>query len=268
MTEKTPSSSGPVDPLVLRDKGAVADRRRRAPMVALNDGSLASLRSGTEIHETLREVDVCFVFDTTGSMSDKIDGLKTCITEFVAEMARLALSWRTTCVPFGDLTVHGDRVDGQLPFVDDVTSAQEQIRGLPRFSGGANLGESSIEAMHAGTTKGWRSNAVRVIILLTDEPALDAQRASEIDGQLSQQEIICFVCSVPEQYFQHWASAHGGRWTAISSHMDTGSLLKLLKSLVRDVAAVASEIHAIAGGSVSRYLAMPADKRTALGRGE
>jgi hypothetical protein len=156
------------------------------------------------------DVDICFVFDTTGSMSNKIEGLIQCMTEFVDELGKMALDWRTTVVPFGDLTVTGDRVDAQLPFVADVTSAKGQLRTMQRFSGGANQGESSIDAMLAGLGKPWRQGVVKVIILLTDEPALGAEQAAgRVDEGLSSSDVICFVASVPEQYYQSWASSHG-----------------------------------------------------------
>src|SRR5690348_16944400 len=80
------------------------------------------------------QVDICFVFDTTGSMSDKIDGLTRCMVEFVGALAELALNWRITAVPFGDLTVKGDRVVGDLPFVNTRAQAEDMLRTLPRFS--------------------------------------------------------------------------------------------------------------------------------------
>jgi hypothetical protein len=214
------------------------------------------------------QVDICFVFDTTGSMSNKIEGLIRCMTGFVDELANLSLDWRTTCVPFGDLTVPGDRVEAQLPFVGNTRQAKEQLRGMPRFSGGGNLGESSIDAMHAGLAKPWRPNAVRVVILLTDEPALQPANAGEIDVALDAANAICFVGATQDQYYKAWATNHGGRWVEIRPHMDTASIVKLLRSLVTDVGRVAHEVYAIAKGSVKDYLRLPVEKRKALGMGK
>jgi hypothetical protein len=47
--------------------------------------------------------------------------------------------------------------------------------------------------------------------------------------------------------------------------MDTGALLAKLRSLVNEVATVAAEVHAIAGGSVRRYLELgPGERRRQL----
>jgi hypothetical protein len=230
------------------------DSLRRPPMVMTQSGQIVALAVGQEIQSSKTEVDVCFVFDTTGSMSDKIDGLVNCMTGFVDELAKLKLDWRTTCVPFGDLTVSGDRVDGQLPFVTTAESAKRQLRSMPAFNGGANQGESSIEAMMAGLVKPWRPDAVRVIVLLTDDYALGSNRSSDVDRRLGSGELICFVASIPTDYYKSWATGHGGRWFEIGPYLDTSALLNLLKTMVRDVALVARDVHQLAGGSVRRYL--------------
>jgi hypothetical protein len=139
------------------------------------DGSTVSLQPGTRVSFAGRPlVDICLVFDTTGSMSDKIDGLISCMTGFVDRLTELGLNWQLTTVPFGDLTVPGDRVVTQLPFVDSAEAAKAQIRSMPRFSGGSNEGESCVEAMRAALSKPWREGTVRILVLLTDEPALGA----------------------------------------------------------------------------------------------
>ena len=237
---------------------------RRPPMVMTQSGQIVALAVGQEVQSRKTEVDICFVFDTTGSMSDKIDGLVNCITGFVDELDKLRLDWRATCVPFGDLTVSGDRVDGHLPFVTTAESAKQQLRGMPHFNGGGNQGESSIEAMMAGLAKPWRPDAVRVIVLLTDDCALGSNQSSDIDRRLSSGELICFVASIPTDYYKSWASNHGGRWFEIGPYMDTSALLNLLKKMVRDVALVAQNVHALAGGSVLRYLELDTGSKARL----
>jgi hypothetical protein len=148
----------------------------------------------------------------------------------------------------------GDRVDVELPFVASAAEARRQLRTMPRFSGGGNEGESSIEAVLGATAKPWRPKAVRVILLLTDEPALDAQRVEEVLGQLKSAEIVSFVASPDHAYYRSWAAGTGGKWAKISQSMDTREIINLLRGLVKDVAKAASDVHAIAGGSYRKYL--------------
>lgn len=95
---------------------------------------------------------------------------------------------------------------------------------------------------------------MRVVLLLTDEPALGAERAAELLNQLRSAEIVTFVASPDHDYYRSWATQTGGKWVRIRASMDTREILDLLRGLVKDVAQAASDVHAIAGGSYQNYL--------------
>jgi hypothetical protein len=233
----------------------------RAPMLDLGDGNLVALRDGIKIKVEHSLADICIVFDTTGSMSDKIDGLIECMAGFVDQLGKLSLDWRISVVPFGDLTVEGDRIDAHLPFVKAVGPAKQMLRAMPRFDGGYNDGESSIDAILNAIGKPWRKGAVRVVVLLTDEPALGVNRSQHVLAKLRSAEIITFVASPSLPYYKSWATSTGGKWFEIGPSMDTRALLDLLGSLVKDVATVAAEVHAIAGGDYKKYLEITSGDR-------
>jgi hypothetical protein len=237
----------------------------RAPLLDLGDGTLVALRPGVTVKTVRSPVDICIIFDTTGSMSDKISGLITCMTDFVDELGKMSLDWRISILPFGDLTV-GDRVELDWPFVTTVEQTRKQLRQMPRFSGGGNDGESSVEAVLGAIGKPWRKGAVRIALLLTDEPALGADRSQKVLAKLQSAEIITFVTSPSYTYYMDWARGTGGKWFKIGRSMDTRALLDLLRGLVRDVARVAAEVHAIAGGSVGKYLQITSADRNSKKR--
>lgn len=254
----TPAKADPVEPLATRRP---SDSSGRGMMLDLGDGNLVSLKPGTSVKIKRSLADICIVFDTTGSMSDKINGLIECMAGFVDQLGKLSLDWRISVLPFGDLTVPGDRVELQWPFVKTVEQAKRQLRQMPRFSGGANDGESSIEATLGAIGKPWRQGAVRLAILLTDEPALGAHRSQRVLASLRSAEIIMFVASPNLPYYKSWAAGTGGKWFEIGQSMDTRALLDLLRGLVRDVATVAAEVHAIAGGNYKKYLEITSGDR-------
>jgi hypothetical protein len=204
----------------------------------------------------LRPVDICFVFDTTGSMSDKIKGLTDSLVQFVDELARLHLDWRITAVPFGDLTVDGDKVVDDLPFVSTRKEGQQMLRRLPRFSGGSNVGESSLEAVLAGLAKPYRADAVIVMVVLTDEVPLESGdlTADFVADKIMAREVICFVAATDHPGYRRWADENGGQWYQIKPGMNTRDLLGFLSSLVIDLPQVAKAVHELGGGSVRRYL--------------
>jgi len=219
------------------------------------DGRVASLAPGTATRIGRARVDICFVFDTTGSMSDKIKGLVAAMSSLVSDLATLELDWRVTTVPFGDLTVVGDRIEARMGFVATHAEAQAQLRAMPRFSGGGNQGESSIEAMLVALERPWRRGAVKIVVLLTDEPALvsPAARPEMVAEALRALDAVCFVASPDLPYFRSWAVENCGRWVPIGPSMDTGALFALLQGMVSEVATVAADVHQLAGGSVHRY---------------
>src|SRR3989449_4023349 len=116
--------------------------------------------------------DLVFVIDTTGSMNDKIDGLIESCQSFVDRLATRRIDWVAAVVGFGDLTVEGDRIVA-TPFSSSADRVKSLLRGLPRYSGGGNEGESSLEALQAALDQpGYRPDTVKVVVLITDEPAL------------------------------------------------------------------------------------------------
>jgi hypothetical protein len=217
-------------------------------------GNLVSGSSVRLPEATAHHVDIVFAFDTTGSMSDKIEGLTNCLVGLVRDLAATGLDWRIACVPFGDLTVPGDRIVESLPFVSQEEAAVQQIRALPRFSGGGNDGESASVAMMAALRKPFRSSAVKLVVLLTDEPSLDPQVTGGVNRALRSAEVLCFVASTDTAYYREWATSNGGMWYPISAHMNTSDLNRLLQGLLRRVARTAADVHELAAGSVRRYL--------------
>jgi hypothetical protein len=202
-----------------------------------------------------RELDLCFVFDTTGSMADKIDGLVRCMDELVSKLGTMALDWRVTTVPFGDLTVLGDRVVADQPFVADTAAATRQLRSMPHFSGGGNMGESSVEAMLAACRKSYRTNAVKVLVLITDEPALGIEQGQHaVNSALEEMDAACFTVAPDLPYYKSWAERHGGEWRLVGSSVSTEAILNLFTSLLTRLVEIADSVHRLGGGSVRAYL--------------
>jgi hypothetical protein len=233
-------------------------RRRRnesAPTTATDDPHEPATDSDDNPDDSRSAVDVCFVFDTTGSMSNKIVALVDCMVDFVGELSTLELNWRITTVPYGDLTVKGDKIVADLPFVRSHDEAVRQLRTMPRFRGGTNDGESTFEAVVAALDKPFRPNAVPVLVVLTDEPPLTGMTtAKQVARRLTAAEVICFVVAPDRRCYRRWAYDNGGEWYEIGRSMNTERLLGYLRSLVREVPQVARAVHDLGGGSVRRYL--------------
>ena len=199
-------------------------------------------------------IDLAFVIDTTGSMSDKIEGLLQTCSKFIDEFSRLNLEHRVAIVAFGDLTVPGDKIE-VADFMTDVETIKASLRKIPRYSGGGNEGETSLEAILKATTLEFRSQTVKVLILITDEPAIQRELTTDIViRELRRKEFLTFVVSPPYTYFKEMANQNGGKWYQISANTDFTDLLEMFKNIATKVSQVVSDVYRLSTGSVSSYL--------------
>lgn len=203
-------------------------------------------------------VDIVIPFDTTGSMSDKRQQLAATMGDFAAALDSERLDWRLATVPFGDLEVvqNGvrERVVDDLPFHNTADGVRAQLAAMPAFWGGSNWGESAIEAMEASLAKPWRSDALRIVILLTDDSAHGEQRAETLQARLVAEDVLAFVAAPDTPYYRRWAEATGGIWWPISPHIQVNAVVELLRTLIHRVTVLAAAVHREALGSPQRYL--------------
>lgn len=217
---------------------------------------------GREVSPTSgRQIDLVFAIDTTGSMSDKIDGLLATCNRFVDELAKLTLAHRLAVIAFGDLTVPGDDIT-VFNFADDLGAVKKTLSSIPRYGGGGNEGESALEAVEKALSLQYRPGAVKALILISDEPALQHRlKASDITHRLVQSEILTFVVSPDEAYYRAMAAKTGGTWYQVSAHTDFTGLLDMFRNLAAKLSSVVADVYRVGSGSVSRYLQLkPPDK--------
>lgn len=206
--------------------------------------------------------DLVFVIDTTGSMNDKIDGLIESCESFVDRLAAKRIDWVAAVVGFGDLTVEGDRIVA-TPFSSSAERVKALLRGLPRYSGGGNEGESSLEALQAALDQpGYRPDAMKVVVLITDEPALQHKlRPATVTGRLREAGAIAFVLSPNHRYFRAMATDTGGQWWNVNSGGDFSEILAIFDKIATRVAATLAAVQKLAGGNVKEYMTLPPSSR-------
>ena len=116
-----------------------------------------------------RTVDLAFVLDTTGSMGEEIDAVKSTIRTVAAKLSGGQISVRIGLVEYKD------RVDPQVtktyPFSEDLAAFSHSVEGITAGGGG-----DIPEDMHAGLnaaldTLQWRDDATaRLIVVIADAP--------------------------------------------------------------------------------------------------
>ena len=225
-----------------------------------NEAKVVRMEIGRD--STKARADLVFVIDTTGSMNDKIDGLVESCESFVDKLARRHIDWVAAVVGFGDLTVEGDRIVA-TSFSSSADHVKALLRGLPRYSGGGNEGESSLEAVQAALDQpGYRPDAIKVFVLITDEPALQrGLRASTMTGRLREAGAIAFVLSPNIKYFREMAKDTGGQWWNVDSGGDFSQILSIFDKIATKVASTVAAVQKLAGGNVREYMSLPPSRR-------
>ena len=115
-------------------------------------------------------LDVLFLLDSTGSMADEIQQIKTTMQSIAKRVSNLPAN---PDLRFG-MVSYRDRDDTYVTRLHDfdgnVDRFQQTIRGV-RASGGNDYPESLNQALHeAVNDASWRENAIRLIFLIADAP--------------------------------------------------------------------------------------------------
>ena len=101
----------------------------------------------------------------------------------------------------------------------------------------------------------FRPNAIKSVVLITDEPALQHHLSSDnLIKRFVKAEVLTFVVSPDEVYYKELAKRTGGSWHQISASTDLSSILEMFKRVASKLSNVVADVVRIGGGSVSTYL--------------
>lgn len=114
-----------------------------------------------------RSVDIVFVFDTTGSMGDEIEGVKNTSIAFANKLRDSNRDFRLGLVAFGDEIRSVNNRDGSL-----TADAEEFKRWVGRLrpDGGDDDEEMSLDALLEGSKMRFRADTQKILLLITDAP--------------------------------------------------------------------------------------------------
>lgn len=135
---------------------------------------------------TLVDVDVAFIIDTTGSMGGEIAQVRTDISYFVAQLVETTNSFRVAIVSYRDYPERtgwaGDypaRVD--QTFTSDLTAIQDAINSL-KAEGGGDWEESVYSGIKAAINLPWRPGVKKIALVIGDAPALSPEPISNLNS--------------------------------------------------------------------------------------
>jgi tetratricopeptide (TPR) repeat protein len=114
-----------------------------------------------------QELDLAIVFDETTSMEAEINSLKSKVKDLTQEINSSKFDARYSLVTF-----NGSDIITEIGWTNEANIFKNVI-GLLSISGGnSQLPENSLDAIEKVLSSGFRPDAQKVVIVVTDEPAL------------------------------------------------------------------------------------------------
>jgi Mg-chelatase subunit ChlD len=126
-----------------------------------------------------RAIDVAFILDTTGSMSEEIAAVKTTIQRVASTLGDDSVRVRVGLVEYKD---RGDEyVTKVYPMTSDLAAFEKQVARI-QASGGGDTPESVNEGVHVGLTKlAWSDDAVAKFAFLVGDAPPHLDYAQDFD---------------------------------------------------------------------------------------
>ena len=113
-----------------------------------------------------QKLDLAIVFDETTSMDNEIDALKSKVKELTQKINSSKLDARYSLVTF-----NGADVSTKINWTNDAESFRNMVIKLSTSGGNSELPENSLDGIERALSIGFRPDAQKVIIVVTDEPS-------------------------------------------------------------------------------------------------
>ncbi len=149
--------------------------------VFLSGPYLGSYQEGCpEPEEEADALDLVFVIDTTSSMEDDIDRVKSDAQRIIEQVETSNTDWRIAVTTFRDYpeAPYGDAGDYvarmEVDFSDDAGEISAAIHAIT-VAGGGDTPEAVCSALLLAIRMDWREEAQRIVILMGDAPPHDPE---------------------------------------------------------------------------------------------
>lgn len=219
------------------------------------------------VTKTKPRIEVCFVLDTTGSMSGLIEGAKQKIWSIANEMvsAKPTPELRFGLVGYRD---RGDEyVTRRFDLTNDIDAVYANLQGF-RAGGGGDMPESVNQALHEAVTKmSWSTNreVLKIIFLVGDCPPhmdyADDVKYPEVCQKAAKRDLIintvqCGGQTQTTPIWQEIAKLAEGNYAAIAQ---SGGMVAMATPMDSELATLNRRL----GGTLVAYGAEPARRAVA-----
>lgn len=121
-------------------------------------------------------LDIAFVIDSTGSMSDEIDEVKDGVTSLVNQIAAVNSNFQVALVDYKDEPDEDSDYQSRLDttFTADIATFDRSLSNL-EAEGGGDEAESVYSGLMTALNLDWRAGARKLVIQIGDAPAKDPE---------------------------------------------------------------------------------------------
>lgn len=187
---------------------------------------------------THSKIDVVFVFDTTGSMQNKINDLLKISSRFASTLEDYGGDYQLAMVCFGAIT-EDDVIREVFKPSNSLSDFQSFLNRTKAYGGGP---EDQLTAVrYAINDLNYRSGVHKVLILITDEPLLGTESRGKAlplnDWNRMITEVYtagftAYSICTNEDYYRSLAEETGGKFYDIKRERDfTGILLNIAEEI-------------------------------------
>jgi Mg-chelatase subunit ChlD len=235
----------------------------RVGMVGAKDRALARAAGGRSYSEAeyqtirrqLHQVDVCFVIDSTGSMSPYIEAVK----KVVAELARRLAKMDPTPDLRLSLTLFRDVGDEYIVRYSPLEPAESFLKRLAetQATGGGDAPEAGFMAVKRSLETTFRERSTRVLVLVADAPFHESGKSNpqritpaQLAGLAQRKHVVTYALAVGRQeewrdrQLEEMAAPTGGKRLALG---DAQEVVSCVRKLLTDQAQLVGDLVNITG---------------------
>lgn len=194
----------------------------------LAPGTVTEVR---QLRTATRPLDLVFVFDTTASMQDELDGLVKRAKKLTDLLSESQVDVRLSLLGFSDDVGVATEPTG------DVEAFKRTLSRIA-VGGGGDEPENQLDALQAGSRSPFRAGARRVLVLVTDAPfhakdVVTSQTADGVVAALRAENIELHIVGPELDQYRWMTRALGGSFY----DKDSGEFEQLVQTLAGELAA-------------------------------
>jgi hypothetical protein len=190
-------------------------------------------------------VDIVFVFDVTGSMQDKIDGLLEISSRFAQKLSDTGIDYQVGMVSFGALG-EPELIRETFPLGNDINAFKTYLSNQDAYGGAKGPEDQPSAIKYAMSNFTYREKAKKILILITDEEILGGAMTYFVDQTVSddwaatiqnlkKDDFTVYSVTIPIAPYKDMASETGGKFYDVREGGDFTEIIMMIAEEINSI---------------------------------